>query len=73
MCSIVINLNTSFYQDGLLRKDPIEIRNNYLKNTLVFDIISILAITIYEVLEITKQFDDQSLKIFVMLFYLKFF
>lgn len=53
---MLINLNTGFYKDGLLKTDPLEIRRHYFKKSCLFDIISILAIAVYEILEITKQF-----------------
>ncbi len=66
-------MNTSLYEDGLLKEDPSEIRKNYFKNTFFIDIISILAILIYELLETSKYFDDPNLKLFVVLFFLKVF
>ena len=56
LCGMLINLNTGFYKDGLLKTDPLEIRRHYFKKSCLFDIISILAIAVYEILEITKQF-----------------
>lgn len=56
LSGMLINMNTGFYKDGLLKTDPLDIRKHYLKKSFLFDIISILAIAVYEILEITKQF-----------------
>ena len=56
VCDIFINLNTSLYQDGVFIENPKEIRAIYYKSHFVIDIISILGIIAYEVLQFTQQF-----------------
>lgn len=47
---ILVKLNTAYYKDGILIIEPSQIRSTYVKKQLVFDLISIFSIIIYETL-----------------------
>jgi hypothetical protein len=68
--NIFINLNTSFYQDGLLQSDPLQIRMNYLKNNLLFDLIGIGTILFYEIIQIF-DLSKEYFKLVVLIFYVR--
>ena len=70
LLDILVNFNTSFYQDGMLENDPRSIRKNYIMNDLAFDVISLLAILFYEMVEqwdISKNY----LKYVILIFFLR--
>ena len=67
---IFVNLNTGFYYDGRLQNNPKLIRRHYIKNNLVFDVISISAIGFYEFVEI-YQIEKDYLKFSLLFFFLR--
>ena len=67
---VFVNLNTAFYQDGMLQDNPHYIRINYFKNDLIFDVLSIGAITFYEILQLFNP-SNYYLKLMVLIFFLR--
>jgi hypothetical protein len=67
---IFVNLNTGFYYDGRLQNNPKLIRRHYIKNNLVFDVITITAIGFYEFVEI-YQIEKDYLKFTLIFFFLR--
>lgn len=70
LLNIFVNLNTSFYQDGQLQKDSKQIRKHYIKNNIAFDIISLIAIFFYEMVEIFELSKDYF-RFIVIVFFLR--
>jgi len=73
LMDIIINFNTSFYEDGELQTDPAKIKVHYLVSSFVFDLLSLVAIFIFEVATIlNEEYAYDFLKYVLVIFCVRF-
>ena len=48
--SMLVKVNTGYYTEGVIISDPVLVRRHYIRKYLLLDLISILAILVYEFL-----------------------